>query len=112
MEGEEEDQKQNSVDDQSEDYYDQEHDEHEEKYLEVDHQLMFLQPFLIPHVIANCIFAADIASIGLAIGTIAIFFIFNVKGTCHTQKWTSVLFVIPSLLGFMPIFYNDHQMAP
>lgn len=113
MDGEEEeDQKQNSVDDESEDYYDQEHDQNEEKYLEIDHQLLFLQPFLVPHIIANSIFATDMLSIGLAIGTIALFFIFNVKKVCHTQKWTSILFVLPALASFLPIFYSKHKMGP
>ena len=112
MEGEEEEDQKNSVDEESDDEYDREHDQHEERYLEMDHKLLFLQPFLICHVIANCIFAVDILSISMSVATILIFFIFNVKNSCTTQKWTTILFFAPALAGFLPIFYSKHSMSP
>lgn len=91
--------------------YDNEHDENEEKFLEIDHKFNFLQPFLIGHILCNNLFACDLVSICMLIATVGLFMVFNVKGVCSQARWTNILFMVPGMLSFIPVFINDHDMS-
>ena len=72
---------------------------------------MFLQPFLIGHIICNNLFACDLVSISMLLGTLLFFLVFNVKGVCSQWKWVNIFFMVPGMLSFIPIFINDHDMS-
>jgi hypothetical protein len=40
------------------------------------------------------------------VATLTIFFIFNVKEMCGGIKWMSMLFMVPAIGGFVPLFIN------
>ena len=79
--------------------------------MEIDNQIMFLQPFLIGYIVCNNIFATNVISLVLIVASVLLFMIFNVKGACATAKWTSLLFMLPAIGSFVPVFINDHNMS-
>ena len=47
----------------------------------------------------------------MLLATVLLFIIFNIKGACSKCKWLNLLFMIPGILSFLPIFLNDHDMS-
>lgn len=72
---------------------------------------MFLQPFLIGSIVCNGIFATNAISLVLIAAMVLLFLIFNIKGACSNVKWLSLLFMLPALGSFVPVFINDHNMS-
>jgi hypothetical protein len=70
-----------------------------------------LQPFLIPFVVCNGVFAADPLTIILLALTIASYIFFNIKKKLDGFKITPFVFMICSLLSFVSFFYNDHDLT-
>ena len=66
---------------------------------------------MIGHIISNNLFCCDIISISMLLATVLLFIIFNIKGACSKCKWLNLLFMIPGILSFLPIFLNDHDMS-
>lgn len=77
----------------------------------LDHNLVFFGPFLIAPVICNNSFTLDILSVLLLLSSMVFFFVFNIKGFLG-KKWLTILFFIPAIFGFLPVFYRSHSMNP
>jgi hypothetical protein len=111
-EGEEDEKKEGEekAADDTEDEYDKEHDEYEERFLEVDNQLIFLQPFLIGYIICNNIMQTGYISLILIILSLILFLVFNLKGVCGRIKWLSFLFMLPAVFSFVPTFIGSFTL--
>jgi hypothetical protein len=70
-----------------------------------------MQPFLIPFIVCNSLFAADPLTIILLLLKLASFILFNIKKKLENVKVTPFLFMIFSFLAFLSFFYNDHDLT-
>lgn len=73
--------------------------------------VLFFQPFIIGHIVCNNLFTAGVISLIMMGTSFILYFIFNIKGICSNVKLMSVLFIIPALASFIPVFLFDHDMA-